>query len=288
MTDSPALTLLRHVWSHECKAVPFSWERVNWGMQDALRLAITAGLTFAKGDFVVLASKCRTTRWLDRQQAYACAIGASNASAYQAMECDWNLTPIIADDVKGDQHGHGYRFDRERERLAVGFSFAYRGLRPEVTSRRKDHVIACTYPDYVSTYEAEQEVLAAAIQWADACGYQAELSTAVKQLKEVQARGKQRRTPKRRFVIRPEDVIVDRADQRERELMHSWGGLWDATLAERFCAEVFGEHPRKREYFARLPRRKIDQALKKLGLKVEDLRAKRKPSKQTETTNATD
>lgn len=267
--NSPALTLMLHVWRHRYNSVPFSWER---GMQDALRLAITAGLTFEPSDFGVIMDKCRAYRWLDGEVMYAVAVSARNYSAAKAMEFCYDRPPFIADDVEGRLHGHGSMFRRKRERLAVGFTFSYHGYRPGVTSFRNDKVIACTYRPCVWEYEAERTVIEAATAMYDQAdpqvGGQAELINAVAQLKNVQAHGNQQRKPHRRFTISREDIIADRADRKQREWMLVKGlEAWGDEAAKKFVEYLKVDSKSRAEFF-QLPRKRIDAALKKCGLSV--------------------
>lgn len=152
-TTSPAMQLLQHVWDNCCKAAPFSYERLNHSMRHALLLAIGSGLTFSPGDFSSLFPKFRAGRWIgvdSGERLYAQAIIDGNQSFILAFEHDNNREPFRADDVNTNTNSpylHRNAIRRQRERLAVGFTFRYGLLRPTVTNFSADGqtLLACTY-----------------------------------------------------------------------------------------------------------------------------------------------
>jgi len=153
---SPAYELLAHVWSHSLKATSHSWERLNHSMSAALNLAINAGLIFDRDDFARFAKEFRSAYWIGSsggERYYSTAVRTGNLSAAQAFE-HWCQRPaFIADDVypgnhDGFKHGIGRR---QRERLAVGFSFPWKNHgRVVVTSFSHDGacLTACAYSEW--------------------------------------------------------------------------------------------------------------------------------------------
>jgi hypothetical protein len=149
---SPAMKLLELVWGKRCEAAPHSWERVNHSMHIALSLAIGAGLVFDLDDFAEL-NKFRPGRWIgDAEWAYQQAVIDGNLSFCKSFEQARKRIPIYGYGVQSSRFYrsgflHRESIDRERERLAVGFSFDYSGERPVVTSFSDGCVIACTYKE---------------------------------------------------------------------------------------------------------------------------------------------
>ena len=154
--DSPAMTLLRHVWRHAGEVGSHSWERVNHAMRTALGLAIGANLRFEPGDLRICVENFFWSYWVgeDGEWAYTLAIEAGNSSAWQVYEADFGRTPYIADDVDFASGGGGPTGDRltkawgrKRSRLAVGFRFPWDGHMPKVTSFNDTDgfVVACVY-----------------------------------------------------------------------------------------------------------------------------------------------
>lgn len=127
----------------------FSWSRLNGSMRDSLSLAIKSGFEFAASDFETILSKYRAGYWWgDAEWCYSLAISAGNLTAVKSFEGYCKRQEIIADGVQSERHG-GFRANRNRERLAVGFSFTYGAERPVVTSfNDEEHrIVACTYAD---------------------------------------------------------------------------------------------------------------------------------------------
>ena len=153
MSQSPAYTLMAHVWEHSQEATGHSWERLNHAMHDALRLAINAGLTFSLDDFGTIMADFSGSRWIldgGGEWCYSMAVRTGNLSAAKAFEHWKGRKPFVADYVRysasQDRGKHGVG-GRQRERLAVRFRFPWKGHQAEVTSFSKDgtYLTACTY-----------------------------------------------------------------------------------------------------------------------------------------------
>jgi hypothetical protein len=146
---------LEAAWYGANKGTAHSWERLNHAMQDALRLAIGAGLKFEPGDWGRIASSFGFDRWIGaegEERFYALAVQVGNMSAVKAMEDAWGRRPFIADRVKPGRALHGYLHGndltkRKRCRLAVGFEFQWETTEVTVTSFAPDdsYLTACSY-----------------------------------------------------------------------------------------------------------------------------------------------
>lgn len=147
---SPAMQLLELVWGNTNGATGHSWERLNHAMQDALSLAINAGLRFDADDFKAL-GRFDPGYWIGPdggEWAYSLAVAVDNQSAIKAFEKHAGRPPLIGDNVNlyvNASGVHGQTASRTRGRLAVGSVFDYAGVRPTVTSFKGDAAIACTY-----------------------------------------------------------------------------------------------------------------------------------------------
>lgn len=137
---SSAIRLLDLVWDENQTAVAHSYERLNHAMRDALQLAIGAGFTFAAGDIKHIWESYRTSYWIGEspEWVYALAIAVGNLSAVKSFEAWKGRDAFIADDVRlncsGEGYLHGGPGTRQKERLAVGFTFMWRGYDVKVTS----------------------------------------------------------------------------------------------------------------------------------------------------------
>lgn len=85
LSGSPAYQLVALVWAQTAFR---SWIRLNHTMQDALLLAIKAGLRFAKDDIGSIFGRFRGSYWFgaDSERFYRCAVEAGNTSACQSWE----------------------------------------------------------------------------------------------------------------------------------------------------------------------------------------------------------
>ncbi len=148
--DSPAYQLLHHVWRHSMKATRHSWERLNHSMQDAMDLAISAGLKFEPDDFDRVFKELRAGRWCgadNGEQWYALAVAVGNQSAAMAFELFVERPPFIADDVQSQDFRATHRTCRARDRLAVGSRFPWKNHQVTVTSFAPSgaFLTACAY-----------------------------------------------------------------------------------------------------------------------------------------------
>lgn len=149
---SAAIQLLDLVWANANAATSHSYERLNHSMHDALSLAIGSGMEFAEGDIAYVLSNYRSGYWISESDEwiYSLAIAVENVSAVKSYETAKDRNPFLADDVSMTNHSgytHGGTFSRQRERLNVGCSFAWKGLTLKVNSFAKDQsaVNACSY-----------------------------------------------------------------------------------------------------------------------------------------------
>jgi hypothetical protein len=149
---SPVVQLMDLVWASALQGSPHSWERLNHSMRSALELSIGFGFAFAEGDVAHVLSHYRSGYWIGESDEwiYSLAIAVENGTAVKSFEAYRTRTPFIADNVAlSDNSGfsHGDRKSRSRERLAVGFSFPWQGVKVSVTSFAADssHLIACSY-----------------------------------------------------------------------------------------------------------------------------------------------
>jgi hypothetical protein len=144
--------LLDLVWRGANEATSHSWERLNQSMRAALELGVGSGRTFAPDDFTYILNSYRTGRWIGESAEwfYALAIQVSNKSAIDSFERHYRRGPFVADCVRVGGAGgftHGGGGPRQRERLAVGFSFPWKGETVTVTSFAEDssYLTACAY-----------------------------------------------------------------------------------------------------------------------------------------------
>jgi hypothetical protein len=141
---SPATRFLMHVWnSVQTNKSMWSWLRLNSCMHEALSLAIKSSMDFYLDDFTYIANNFNWGRWVgDAEWVYSHAIVENNKSAIYAFEKCRKRKPFIVDTVNVKSGRI-----RQRERLAVGFSFLHNNSWIDVTSfNDKDNIIiACSY-----------------------------------------------------------------------------------------------------------------------------------------------
>lgn len=128
-TSSPARDLVQVVWDN---APRDSWQRLNAAMYSAVKLAVRAGLTFAKDDFDHFESSMRMYYWIGQggvESLYGTAVGQGNTSACQAIEAFLNREPFLFEGV----------------RIHVGHDFVWQGEMVRCTSIDQDSLIACSY-----------------------------------------------------------------------------------------------------------------------------------------------
>ncbi|MDD5338450.1 MAG: hypothetical protein PHG35_03440 [Dehalococcoidales bacterium] len=61
---SSVIRLLDLVWDCANKGTPFSWERLNYSMYTALKLAVGSGLAFALEDVAYIRDNYRSWYWI--------------------------------------------------------------------------------------------------------------------------------------------------------------------------------------------------------------------------------
>lgn len=180
---SSVIKLLDLVWGSANSAVGHSYERLNHAMRSALDLAIGAGFEFKEGDIKHVCDNYRSGYWLgeSNEWIYTNAITVGNMSAIKSFEAAVGRQGFLADDVDiGVRHNTFVHMigDRVRERLCVGASFTYRGLRLTVTS------------------------FADGSSYVNACSYV--------------PKGEYKKKIDKRFKITREDIISERAERKER------------------------------------------------------------------------
>ncbi len=92
---SPAYQLIQLVWD---KTAFKSWIRLNHTMQNALSLALEAGLTFDLGDIKSICDTMRGGRWFGESEwIYKAAVEWDNGSAARSYELWQGREPFILD-----------------------------------------------------------------------------------------------------------------------------------------------------------------------------------------------
>lgn len=150
---SPVIVLLRHVWKTEGKEWEHSWDRLNDAMGRAFFLAVDCGMSFDLEDFKTISREFNPGYWLNMENAYSRACGASsylrrshgqNMSAVLAIEHHLGRKPFIVRESASP--------NAVKVRLNVGAKFGWHiGMKERrdvtVTSFTADQsqVIACSY-----------------------------------------------------------------------------------------------------------------------------------------------
>lgn len=190
---SACIELLDLVWANANNAIPHSWERLNHAMSSALRLAIGSGFELLETDILHVFKNYRSGYWIGESDEwiYCHAIACNNMSAIKSFESAKGRTPFIADNVSiggryrvRSEFMHGGCGTRKKERLAVGAEFPYRGLTLRVTS------------------------FAADSSYINCCSY-----------KKRDSDGSQREKIDKRFKLTVEDIRLDRAERKERDVL---------------------------------------------------------------------
>ena len=143
---SPAVELLALTWRGTYNSVLWSWARLNRCMQDALHLAIEAGLDFGLDDFAYISKHFGWGYWIgDGEGVYCHAVVANNTSAIKAFEHYRSRKPFIVNGVT--QRWINMDTHRNRGRLAVGSKFIWLGEIVAVTSfdDKNGKVVVCSY-----------------------------------------------------------------------------------------------------------------------------------------------
>lgn len=129
--DSPALQLVRLVFTEGQKATGHSWTRLNQALYQAAKVAIEGGMRFNLEDFTDFYVEMRAGYWIgahpDGLYAAACKVG--NLSACRAYEHHYGFCP----------------YELDGQRVFVGHDFVWEGERVTCTSVSKDHLVACSY-----------------------------------------------------------------------------------------------------------------------------------------------
>lgn len=252
MKKSRAIELLDLVWAGTDHS---SNERLNHAMRNALSLAIGAGLQFALGDVAHILSSYRSGYWIgdSDEWVYAAAILNGNMAATHSFEAAKQREPYIADDVDPGQAGcymHSVRI-RQRERLAVGFSFHWKGITLKVTSFADD-----------SSY-------------VNACSY-----------KRVKAEGEEYGRDKvdKRFKITRAEILTERAERKERDTLSAALAAFNKGASQEKLAKIHRALGAKtKSEFAKLPIEKIRKVVAKFTT-LKDLEEQEKNLRERVTT----
>jgi hypothetical protein len=146
MKESPALKLMRIVWSNVQEGTSHSWTRLNGAMSNALKLAIEAGLKFDKNDFATINNEMSGGFWMNSDFGYALAICSEHPSAYQSYETWKGIAPYI---WPCSTAGHVSR-SWTGTRIHIGAEFVWKGERVKCTNLDSERVIACSYKSKAS------------------------------------------------------------------------------------------------------------------------------------------
>lgn len=131
-----------------------SWQRLNGALFQTLNAAITAHLSFEPGDFAALRADMNGHYWMGNSVGSVCgesfyihAVGTRHTPACISFE-QYAERPaaIWAEDVKTP------------ERLCIGSRFTWNGIKVTVTNMRTDHLIACSYKDWIDEDLAEGSI----------------------------------------------------------------------------------------------------------------------------------
>lgn len=149
-TDSPAVSLMSHLWGNSQEATGHSWLRLNQGLREGLFLAVKIGLEFREGDINEISKRFRGGYWMgsDFESFYTCAVVYANRSAWKAYEAHTKRTPFIwTPATLRDRWGGGGQGIKNPPRLTVGCEFQWKGERVTVTSFNDDkgYLVAQSY-----------------------------------------------------------------------------------------------------------------------------------------------
>ena len=187
---SPVINLLDLVYRNANDSTGKSYERLNHAMRAALSLAIGSGFKFGKDDINYIRSNYRSGYWIgdSDEWIYTEAVVVGNTSAFNSYEAAKNRQAFIADDVDcGQRHGYFKHSGGswQKQRLAVGFTFQWKGLTLTVNSFANDqsYINACSHVDVKSE-----------------SGYTT-------------------KKPDKRFKITRDDIITERAERKERQTL---------------------------------------------------------------------
>lgn len=179
-TVSSVVGLLDQVWSNTNAAVPHSWERLNHAMRNALTLAVGAGFEFQLNDMRYIVEHYRSEYWIGAsfEWIYSQAVRVGNLSAAKSYEEYKGRKGFIADDVDPGNDCPGY-LHRTGQR------------------KRERLAVGCQFP--WKGYTVEVTSFAENGDLLIACAY---TGYPLKLL--------------RRFRITRADIMVDRAQRKER------------------------------------------------------------------------
>lgn len=153
---SYAMQFLNAIWNGGQEPKPFSEPRLRAAMDDALELAIKAGLIFDLDDFSHLYDNFHmgsgyyvdSYLWCN-EKYYTVAVANENISACQSFEKAVGRKPFITDNVALPNYHYAGHFDgiKKRSRLTLGAEFQWSGEKVKVSSFAKDnsYVVACSY-----------------------------------------------------------------------------------------------------------------------------------------------
>lgn len=142
---SPALQLVRLVFTEGQKATGHSWTRLNQALYLAARVAIEGGLRFDLEDFTDFHGEMRALYWIGAHPdgLYAAACKSRNRSACLAYEHHYDFAP----------------YELDGQRVHVGHAFEWNGERVTCTSIQRDRMVACSYQYELDQHQHQRKVL---------------------------------------------------------------------------------------------------------------------------------
>lgn len=118
-----------------------SWARLNSALDDVLKGAITAHLTFLPGDFSAMRGNMAGHYWMGNSEGVVCgeryyslAVKVGHMAACLAFEKYAGRPPALWCEMV-----------KTPERLCIGSDFTWEGHRVSVTTLKESHLIACSY-----------------------------------------------------------------------------------------------------------------------------------------------
>jgi len=205
---STVIQLLDIVYDASLESTGHPWERLNTALHIALETAIGVGFKFDIDDWIYIGSHYRSECWLGSnvEYWYSKCVSDCNMSAIASFEKWKEREPFIADNVEPiDSKFAHMTGTRQTCRLAVGFSFRWKGAKVTVNSFGDGYVNAASYEGHKETPKASA-ALKKHIAACESSGY----SVHYRHYPET-------RRPLKRFKITRQDLIDNRAETKRRE-----------------------------------------------------------------------
>ena len=136
-SESPVISLLRHLWSNGQKGTSHSWLRFNQGMRAGLFLAVEMGYKFELGDLETAMKDFNGGYWIGAtgfEDFYRASVAYRNASAWKCLEGRKGRKPFIVKGATLHCNYGGGRMGGGLSRLVVGAEFTWDGECVKVTS----------------------------------------------------------------------------------------------------------------------------------------------------------